>query len=78
MDAQAAKAKTRNSGPGGCQSWASETSEPPTATTAVAGTASQARCGDSPTTTPAVVAAVRSTVSVSCIRVRERWTWLRP
>ena len=78
IDAHAAKAKTRKSGPGGCQSWASETSDPTAATSAVAGTATQARYGERPTTTPAVVAPVSSTASVVCIRVRERCTWLRP
>ena len=77
-EAHAANAKTRNSGPRGCQSWRSESSEPPAARAAVSGTAHQARCSESPTTTPPAVARVSSTARVPCMRSREIATWVRP
>ena len=46
-EAHAANENTRNSGPGGCQSCASESSDPPAATSAATGTATScgaARC----------------------------------
>src|SRR6478735_10872215 len=57
--AQAANAKTRNSGPGGCQPSASDANEPSAATVAAAGTAIQARSGAVPTSVPSPTATVR-------------------
>ena len=77
-EAQAAKENTRNRGPGGCHSWASETSDPNPATRAATGMASQARCGDIPTTVPSVTEAVSSRPRVTCIRARDRDPCARP
>src|SRR6478735_2696704 len=59
MAAQAANAKTRKSGPGGCHRSASEANDPRAATVAAAGTASQARSGEMATAVPRPTATVR-------------------
>jgi hypothetical protein len=77
-DATAPNAKTRNSGPGGCQSWTAAITEPSTATTAAIPTATHARDARFPTSTPATTETVSSAPALACMTARDRWMWLRP
>src|SRR4051812_33212342 len=77
-EATAPKPNTRKIGPGGCQSCAAETSDPSTANTVAAPTATHARDSSEPTSTPAATAATSRVPAVNCMVALERWTWLRP
>ena len=76
--AHAPKAKTGNSEPGGCQSWAKARLAAPAATTPLSATATQVGCGSRVTALPATTQTTSAAPAESCIAARDRWTWLRP
>jgi hypothetical protein len=77
-EAVAAKAKTRKSGPGGCQSCRSDRTAPPPARSAAIGTDHHERASKELTSTPRPTDAVSRDPRVVCIRTRDRCTRLRP
>lgn len=78
MVAHTVKAKTMNSGPGGCQWNASESSEAPAATRAPTSTIHHWRCGSNPTAQPSVTAATRTPATEICNEVRSAYRAERP
>src|SRR5690242_5201846 len=74
----APNANTRNSGPGGCQSWTEDSSVPSPATTQQPATASQSRESAEPASTPSTTETVRAAPALACMAALDRCTWLRP
>lgn len=77
-EATAPNAKTRNSGPGGCQSWTEETTVPSPATRQQPATTSQSCESAAAASTPRTTEPVRAAPALACMAARDRWTWLRP
>src|SRR6478672_11184595 len=71
--AHAPKAKTGNSEPGGCQSWAKARLAAPAATRPLSATATQAGCGSRVTALPATTQRTSVAPAESCIAARDRW-----
>ena len=71
-EATAPKPKTRNSGPGGCQSCAEDSTVPAAATSALPATVSHALESAAPTSAPSATTATSAVPALACIAARDR------